>query len=204
MAHFAKVRNSDNLVIDIIVVSNDRLLDEQGKEIEEKGIKFLKNLFPNETDISWVQCSIWTVSNVRKENSPTLSSDGKSTGFRGNFPAANLGKWYPDKQKFINPSPYPSWTLDENDIWSPSIKGPNEEQCYYGSEPFVSPKEFARYPYNSPLLVYIDVINPDGKNVKVVKNRILAQWDEENKTWYGLHNDAQWRYWNGFSWNPSL
>ena len=205
MAHFAKVNKQTNLVVDIVVVDNKKLLDDNGNEIEQNGIDFLNKLFPDQIqEFQWIQCSVWTVNNIRKEGSPETSSEGKTFGFRGNFPAPNLGKWYPDKQKFINPSPYPSWTLDENDIWQPPLKEPTEEQCYYGSDPFISPKEFYRFPYNSPLLIWREVVNPEGKTVKVLKDRMLVEWDESNQIWKGLHNDGQFRYWNGSSWNPSL
>jgi hypothetical protein len=204
MAHFAKVNKQTNLVVDIVVVGNKDLLDENGIEVEQKGIDFLNKTFPNEIENKWIQCSIWTVNNQRIEQAPPVSSTGSSNGFRGNFPVVNKGYWYPEKQKFINPSYYPSWVLDENDVWQPPIKGPTEEQCYYGTGPFVPSREAHQYPVNAPLITYVTIINPEGKEVEVPKGRIVAQWDETNQIWKGMHNDAQWRYWNGTAWNQPL
>ena len=55
MAHFARV-NSDNIVIDVVVVHNDEMLDNDGKESEAVGVAFLDTLFPDDTD-TWVQTS---------------------------------------------------------------------------------------------------------------------------------------------------
>lgn len=52
MAHFAKL-NDSNEVEQVIVVSNNELLDESGIESEQKGIDFCINLFGGR----WVQTS---------------------------------------------------------------------------------------------------------------------------------------------------
>lgn len=54
MAHFAEL-DINNVVIRVLVVNNDKLLDEEGKENEQKGIDFLQSLFGNNT--RWVQTS---------------------------------------------------------------------------------------------------------------------------------------------------
>jgi len=205
MAHFAKVNKQTNLVTDIVVVDNNKLLDENSVEVEQKGIDFLNQLFSDQTqEFKWIQCSFWTVGNERIEGAPETSSSGSTGGFRGNFPAVNQGYWYPEKQKFINPSPFPSWTLDENDLWQPPTVEPTEQQCYYGTEPFVSAREAYKYPFNAPLILYLDITTSEGNQVTVPRERILPQWDEASQVWKGMHNDGQWRYWNGSSWNPSL
>jgi|TARA_R110000744_G_scaffold110435_1_gene208340 hypothetical protein len=205
MAHFAKVNKETNLVVDIIVVDNKELLNENNIEVEQKGIDFLNQLFPDQVqEFKWIKCSFWTFANERIEGAPETSSDGNSNGFRGNFPSANEGSWYPEKEKFINLSPFPSWTLNENDVWQAPTIGPTEEQCYYGTDPFVSAREAYNFPYNNPLIVYVDITNPEGEQVQVPQKRILPQWDESAQVWKGMHNDAQWRYWNGSSWSPSL
>ena len=205
MAHFAKVNKQTNLVTDIVVVDNNKLLDENGVEVEQKGIDFLNQLFSDQTqEFKWIQCSFWTVGNERIEGAPETSSSGSTGGFRGNFPAVNQGYWYPEKQKFINPSPFPSWTLDENDLWQPPTVEPTEQQCYYGTEPFVSARQAYTYPFNAPLILYLDITTSEGNQVTVPRERILPQWDEAAQVWKGMHNDGQWRYWNGSSWNPSL
>ena len=54
MAHFAQLDNN-NIVIQVIVVHNNELLDQNGNEIEQKGIDFCKSLFGQDT--KWVQTS---------------------------------------------------------------------------------------------------------------------------------------------------
>ena len=54
MAHFAQL-DDNNVVINIIVVHNNELLDQDGNEVEQKGIDFCKSLFGQDTE--WVQTS---------------------------------------------------------------------------------------------------------------------------------------------------
>jgi hypothetical protein len=52
MAHFAEL-DENNKVINLIVVDNNELLDDNGVELENKGINFCVNLFGG----TWVQTS---------------------------------------------------------------------------------------------------------------------------------------------------
>jgi len=52
MAHFAEI-GLNNVVERVIVVHNNELLDENGNEVEQKGIDFCKSLFGG----TWVQTS---------------------------------------------------------------------------------------------------------------------------------------------------
>lgn len=52
MAHFAEI-GLNNVVERVIVVHNNELLDENGVEVEQKGIDFCKSLFGG----TWVQTS---------------------------------------------------------------------------------------------------------------------------------------------------
>jgi hypothetical protein len=54
MAHFACI-NQENIVIDVIVISNDVLINDSGVEDEQKGIDFCKSLYGQDT--RWVQTS---------------------------------------------------------------------------------------------------------------------------------------------------
>lgn len=54
MAHFAKL-DSNNKVIDVIVIDNDLTHDSDGLEKEELGIAFCQSLFG--ADTIWVQTS---------------------------------------------------------------------------------------------------------------------------------------------------
>ena len=54
MAHFAEL-NNENIVLQVIVISNDVTHDEDGVEQEELGIAFCKSLYGEDT--KWVQTS---------------------------------------------------------------------------------------------------------------------------------------------------
>jgi len=96
MAHFAKIE--DGIVTNVVVVGNDDIKDENGDEQESLGQAFLDNLLGEGT---WVQTSY-------------------NHNFRKQF--AGMGMTYDsDKDKFIDPQPFPSWSLNENDDWEPPI-----------------------------------------------------------------------------------
>jgi hypothetical protein len=54
MAHFAQI-DSNNVVLQVITVSNNELIDSDGKESEAKGVTFCQSLFGPDT--RWVQTS---------------------------------------------------------------------------------------------------------------------------------------------------
>jgi len=54
MAHFAEL-DSNNIVLRVLVVNNSMMKDEQGNEVEQLGIDFLKSLLGQET--IWLQTS---------------------------------------------------------------------------------------------------------------------------------------------------
>jgi len=112
MAHFAEL-DENNIVTKVIVVHNNELLDDQGQENEAKGVEFCSSLFGH---TNWVQTSY--NNNMRKQY-------------------AGVGYTYDsDKDVFIEPSPYPSWTLNENSDWVAPVEKPDEsglaEGQYYG------------------------------------------------------------------------
>lgn len=77
MAHFARL-DENNIVIQVIVISNEDILDENGNESEEKGIDFCRNLIGLDT--------IWKQTSYNKN-------------FRGRF--AGIGMTYdPEKDLF--------------------------------------------------------------------------------------------------------
>lgn len=56
MAHFAKIDRTGT-VVDVLVVDDDILKNEDGEEVELKGIKFLSELFGGEPQWDWKQTS---------------------------------------------------------------------------------------------------------------------------------------------------
>jgi hypothetical protein len=111
MAHFAKI-GLNNIVTDVLVVANRETMDSNGVEHESIGVEFLKTLTGHET---WIQTSY--NGNIRK-----------------NY--AGVGYTY-DSQRdaFIPPQPYPSWTLvEETCNWTAPVAMPTDEKKYSWDE----------------------------------------------------------------------
>jgi hypothetical protein len=112
MAHFAQL-DENNVVINVIVVHNNELLDENGVESEAKGVSFCQTLFPN---TNWVQTSY--NANMRKHYA----------GLGFTFDA--------NRDAFIPPKPYSSWTLNEQTcVWEAPTPMPIDSKRYLWDEP---------------------------------------------------------------------
>ena len=127
MAHFAKL-DANNVVEQVIVVSNDDIKDNTGTEVESIGISFCQKLFG--ADTNWKQTSY-------------------NGSFRGNY--AGPGATYMTNVEtlgvastdvFMSPSPHASWTVGVNTaIWTAPIAEPGlttsqvaANQVYYWDE----------------------------------------------------------------------
>ena len=121
MAHFAKL-DQDNIVTTINVVHDNELLVD-GAENEQKGINFL-NTFFNTSD-NWKQTSYNTFKGVHKLG---------GTPFRKNY--AGIGDTYnEDKDAFIPPQPYSSWTLNNDTCqWEAPVAYPDDDKEYKWNE----------------------------------------------------------------------
>lgn len=110
MAHFAKL-DSNNIVTQVVTVNNDVLI-ENGVENEQKGIDFLVKLFGN---------VIW-----------------KQTSYNGNIRKNYAGVGYTydsNRDAFIPPKPYVSWTLNEdNCTWEAPVAYPTDGNIYNWDE----------------------------------------------------------------------
>lgn len=116
MAHFAKL-DENNVVLEVHVVHNNELLDENGQESEAKGIAFLTTWSGGYTN--------W-----------------KQTSYNGNMRKnyAGIGFTY-DAQRdaFIAPKPFPSWSLDESTCrWTAPVPMPTDDKRYRWDEPTLS------------------------------------------------------------------
>jgi len=112
MAHFAQL-DTNNIIINIIVVHNNELLDEHGIEQEQKGIDFCKSLFGQDTN--WIQTSY-------------------NANFRKNY-ACGGGTYNKDLDAFIAPKPYASWILDtESCQWTAPTPRPTNGKAYTWNE----------------------------------------------------------------------
>jgi hypothetical protein len=111
MAHFAHL-DKNNIVTQVVVVSNEQMIDENGFENKQLGI-----------DICNAVCGkgIWV-----------------QTSYNGNFRGryAGIGFTY-DKEKdaFIPPKPYDSWLLDEDTcLWNAPVAMPTDGKIYTWNE----------------------------------------------------------------------
>ena len=116
MAHFAEL-DSSNIVLRVLVVANDMIKDNQENEQEQIGIDFLKSLFGSD--------SIW-----------------KQTSYNGNMRKnyAGIGYSYDEQRDaFIPPQPYASWSLNETTcLWNSPIPMPQDDKHYIWDEAITS------------------------------------------------------------------
>jgi hypothetical protein len=109
MAHFAQLEN--NIVLKIIVVSNQDILDENGQESEQKGIDFCSNLLGG----TWKQTSY-------------------NASIRKNY--AGIGYTYDEsRDAFIPSKPFNSWLLNEDTCnWYAPVNMPTDDKQYKWDE----------------------------------------------------------------------
>ena len=112
MAHFAKL-DENNKVIHVSVVDNWNTVDGSGNESEEVGVAYLKSI--HGADTNWKQTSY--NGNIRK-----------------NY--AGIGHTYDEQRDaFIPPKPYASWTLiEETCQWSAPTPMPTDDKIYRWNE----------------------------------------------------------------------
>ena len=120
MAHFAQLDNN-NIVTTIIVVHNNELLDQDGNEVEQKGIDFCKSLFGQDTN--WIQTSY-------------------NGNFRKNY-ASGGGTYNKELDAFISQKPYTSWILNTDTCkWEAPIPKPDQNTMYIWNEEILNWVEF--------------------------------------------------------------
>ena len=104
MAHFCQL-DENNVVTQVIVVSNEDTSDSNGVEVEEIGVAFCKKLLG--ADTRW-----------------------KQTSYNNNFRVRYAGISYTYNETldaFIPPQPFPSWVLNEETADWESPVGPAPE-----------------------------------------------------------------------------
>jgi hypothetical protein len=107
MAHFAQL-DENNVVTQVIVVSNNELLDANGQEREELGVAFCQKLFGG----NW------------KQTSYNHSMRKRYAGIGYSYNAAI--------DAFVPPKPFASWTLNsESASWDPPTPMPTTEGKLY-------------------------------------------------------------------------
>lgn len=121
MASFAKL-GLNGKVIEVQSVNNEVLHDANGVEQENIGIDFL------------TQLTGWAIWKQTSYNTKSGTHKNGGTPFRKNF--AGIGYTYDeDRDAFIPPRPYPSWTLNETTcVWDPPVVKPDDGQQYTWNE----------------------------------------------------------------------
>ena len=99
MAHFAKL-DANNVVEQVIVVSNDDIKDNSGTELESIGIAYCQKLFGGSTN--WKQTSY----------NGTIRGNYAGIGYTYMTNVATIGVASTDI--FINPKPFASWSVGVN------------------------------------------------------------------------------------------
>ena len=99
MAHFAKL-DANNVVEQVIVVSNDDIKDNTGTEVESIGISFCQKLFGGST--TWKQTSY----------NGNMRGNYAGIGYTYMTNVATLGVGSTDV--FIPHQPFPSWSVGVN------------------------------------------------------------------------------------------
>tara|TARA_B100000029_G_scaffold356983_1_gene349814 strand:+ start:277 stop:648 length:372 start_codon:yes stop_codon:yes gene_type:complete len=112
MAHFAKLDNN-NKVIKVHVVHNEAIMKD-GVEDEATGVSFLR-----------------TLHNIPAAQFVQTSYNGT---FRKNY--AGVGYTYDrDKDAFVPPQPFASWSLDDDTCtWKAPVDFPEDGKKYYWDE----------------------------------------------------------------------
>ena len=116
MAHFAKL-GVGNIIKKVEVVSNDIATTEQA------GVQFLQQLYQNQ--------DLWKQTSYNTRGGQHILG---GTPFRKNF--AGVGYTYDQtRDAFIEPKPYPSWTLNETTcLWDSPVTYPDDGQRYSWNE----------------------------------------------------------------------
>ena len=113
-----------NIVTEIIVMMDSKLLDENGDESEALGIAYL-DARTVEGEGYWKQCSYNTVGNEHILG---------GTPFRKNYPQPG---WTYDASidAFYSPQPFPSWVLNTTTgMWDAPIARPSDDFMFATTE----------------------------------------------------------------------
>lgn len=148
MAHFAEI-DSNNTVIRVVVIDNNDVSN-NGGDYSAEAETFVSNLVPaSENGVGWKQTSY--NHNERKQY-------------------AGVGFTYDaTKDKFIQPQPYPSWSLDTNDDWRAPVEYPNVHEIN-----------------SEPLNIYWDEDNQKWLGFTYVgdsEDTVNYEWDDATNTW---------------------
>ena len=113
MAHYAKVNNG---IVEQVIVAEPEFFE----------------TFIDTTPGKWIQTSYNTLGGVHYD--PITGEPDDGTPLRKNY--AGVGFTYDaEKDAFISPQPYPSWTLNEDTcLWESPVAYPDDGELYTWNE----------------------------------------------------------------------
>ena len=175
MAHFAEVKNTDNKVLRVVVISNDDV-DANGGDYHSDAEVFVQNLLGN-TSVTggtyWKQCSY-------NEN------------HRDRFPGID-STWDADNDGFSPPCPYPNWVFDsDNNKW----KAPFE--CVISDEDAAEDGKYHRPEWNTSRNTWVCLNLADAtttigeQEYSVLKHGLLIPDDWDGDKYYWDNDTDNW------------
>ena len=161
MAHFAEI-DLNNKVLRVVVACNSDIANNGGEQSEQAAEHFKTVCKLSLNGIKWVQTSI-------------------NNNFRKQYAGINY-TFDSNKNKFIKPQPFASWSLDANDDWQAPVVYPT-------------------------VITYINTLVYEDPLAKVNVGdslKYFITWDESNLRWQGLDNKKNNFAWipESFSWTP--
>ena len=170
MAHFARL-DSNNIVKEVLVISNDEILDENGNESETIGIQICKNLVQYDPDI---------LEEVGVSTGP-VDTIWKKTSYNNNFRFRYAGEGYTydsTLDAFIRPKPYESWVLDNSTAdWIEPLTYPTLTQEQFDSGSFYIWDEDAHQTDNTTGWVLNTIPPPYASWIRDNNNNRFAIWN---------------------------
>ena len=175
MAHFAEVKNTDNKVLRVVVISNDDV-DANGGDYHSDAEVFVQNLLGN-TSVTggtyWKQCSY-------NEN------------HRDRFPGID-STWDADNDRFSPPCPFPNWVFDsDNNKW----KAPFE--CVISDEDAAEDGKYHRPEWNTSRNTWVCLNLADAtttigeQEYSVLKHGLLIPDDWDGDKYYWDNDTDNW------------
>jgi len=175
MAHFAEVKNTDNKVLRVVVISNDDV-NANGGDYSSDAEVFVKNLLGN-TSISggtyWKQCSY-------NEN------------HRDRFPGIGC-TWDADNDRFSPACPFPNWVFDsDNNKWNAPF------ECVISAEDAAEDGKYHRPEWNTSRNTWVCLNLADAtttigeQEYSVLKNGLLIPDDWDGDKYYWDNDTDNW------------
>ena len=175
MAHFAEVKNTDNKVLRVVVISNDDVSSNGGDYSSDAEV-FVKNLLGNSDIIGgtyWKQCSY-------------------NATQRGMFPGQD-STWDADNNRFSPPCPYPNWVFDSsNNKWNAPF------DCTISAEDAAEDGKYHRPEWNTSRNTWVCLNLADAtttigeQEYSVLKHGLLIPDDWDGDKYYWDNDTDNW------------